>query len=214
MTKRNPSVVTLPHSLLAFWIAFVIIGGVFFMETEIWKDIPGYETYYQVSNLGRIKSLERFARIGNGYRKVRERIRRTYIAGLGYKMITLKMSGVKSKMHTVHRFVATCFIPNPNNYPEVNHIDGNKLNAKASNLEWVTHSQNQYHAYRIGLKIGSRTGKPATNCIPVVAIRGSEIIEFPNLTKCFKTLKISSATACRIRDTNEITKSGFLIKSI
>lgn len=93
------------------------------MENEIWKDIPGYEGYYQVSNFGRVKSLRRVLKAG--LRK-------------GYLYISLR-----NKKFNIHRLVAIAFIPNPGNLPEVDHIDGNKLNNNANNLKWATRQQNE-----------------------------------------------------------------------
>ena len=105
---------------------------------EIWKDIKGYEGFYQVSNLGRVKSLKRVAR--NNHR-VRERILKTYIDKDGYIKCCLCKEG-KRKPLMVHRLVAKAFIPNVNNYPVVNHKDEVKDNNKVENLEWCTHKYN------------------------------------------------------------------------
>jgi hypothetical protein len=103
------------------------------METkEIWKDIEGYEGLYQVSNLGRIKSLN-FKRSG------KEGILKSNPEG-GYCAVTL--SHKRRGVFYIHRLVATAFIPNPENKPEVNHINHNKRDNRASNLEWVTQSEN------------------------------------------------------------------------
>ena len=104
---------------------------------EIWKDIDGYEGLYEVSNLGRIKSL----RDKNGNR---EKILKTIKDKDGYLKINLWKED-KMKTFRVHRLVATAFISNPNNLPTVNHIDENKENNVADNLEWMNLSQQQRH---------------------------------------------------------------------
>ncbi|WP_242227195.1 NUMOD4 domain-containing protein [Bacillus cereus group sp. BfR-BA-01315] len=106
--------------------------------TEIWKDIEGYEGYYQVSNTGKIKN------------KRNSRIRKNCLTKYGYLNVQLLISG-KDKTFQVHRLVAQAFIPNPNNKTQVNHIDGNKLNNNIDNLEWVTPKENMKHAWDIGL---------------------------------------------------------------
>lgn len=122
------------------------------MTKEIWKDIPGYKGIYQVSNLGRIKSLDKEWIMHNGgIRHKQGRILRTVRDGTGYGMVSLCMNS-KQKIGRVHRLVAEAFIPNPHNKPQVNHIDGNRLNNIESNLEWVTASENILHADRIGLR--------------------------------------------------------------
>ena len=112
---------------------------------EIWKDIKGYEGLYQVSSLGRIKSMERIAR--NNHR-VRERILKTYIDKDGYIKCCLCKEG-KRKPLMVHRLVAKAFIPNVNNYPVVNHKDEVKDNNIVDNLEWCTAKYNSNYGTSI-----------------------------------------------------------------
>jgi DNA-binding XRE family transcriptional regulator len=111
---------------------------------EIWKDIPGYEGLYQVSNLGRVKSFPRFGTVNN------ERILKLHLSKYGYISACLCRENQKA-LKRVNRLVAFAFIPNENNLLEVNHIDGNKLNNYVENLEWVTNSENKIHAYKTGL---------------------------------------------------------------
>lgn len=112
--------------------------------SEIWKDIQGYEGLYQVSNLGRVKSLDRRDRCG---RFKEGKIKSICDNGNGYCVVNLKVDG-EQKSRTVHRLVATAFIPNPKNLPEINHIDGNKKNNTMSNLEWCDRSENVIHAVK------------------------------------------------------------------
>ena len=103
---------------------------------EIWKDIKGYEGLYQVSDKGRIKSFKK--RFG---KQEQETIMRTTMEWCGYMRVGLTKDK-KSKLYAVHRLVAQAFIPNPENKPVINHIDGNKANNEVDNLEWATHKEN------------------------------------------------------------------------
>lgn len=104
---------------------------------EKWKDIKGYEGLYKVSNLGRVKSLERFDRIG---RKIEGKILKA-IKDKGYLFVHLYKDKTKKKCR-IHRLVAETFIPNPLNKETVNHKDENKENNNVENLEWMTVSEN------------------------------------------------------------------------
>lgn len=102
------------------------------MEQEIWKDIPGYEGFYQVSNLGNVKGL---------YRRCYGRYLSPAKNSKGYRYVCLYREG-KAKCMKVYRLVAIAFLPNPNNLPEVDHINGLRDNDIASNLRWVSHKDN------------------------------------------------------------------------
>ena len=101
---------------------------------EEWKPVVGYEGLYEVSNLGRVKSL------GNEYSR-KEKILKQRKDKYGYLIINIYKEG-KIKTCKVHRLVANAFLENPNNYPCVNHIDENPLNNQVDNLEWCTHQYN------------------------------------------------------------------------
>ena len=110
---------------------------------EIWKDIKGYVGLYQVSNLGRFKSLPRNTK--NQY-KYKERILKLSEDKDGYLLVNLNRKTFRS-----HVIVAQTFIKNDDNKPQINHIDGNKKNNNVDNLEWVTNRENIIHAYKNGL---------------------------------------------------------------
>lgn len=115
---------------------------------EVFKDIIGYEGFYQISNYGRVKSLTRPHNLG-GIRK--ERILKPGIDGGGYFFVDLRKNGIR-KEYLISRLVLSHFFPIENSDKlEANHLDGNKNNNFLSNLEWCTRSQNQIHARKIGL---------------------------------------------------------------
>lgn len=119
------------------------------MKQEKWRPVPGYEGLYEVSNMARVRSVDRhFVRNGiNVY--LNGMILKQHLAKRGYHCVKLSKNGINITK-TVHRFAAL-FIPNPNNYPHINHIDGNKGNNDLKNLEWCTHKQNMAHANEAGL---------------------------------------------------------------
>jgi|LakMenE18May11ns_1017448.scaffolds.fasta_scaffold9733409_3 hypothetical protein len=116
---------------------------------EEWKDIIGYEGYYQISNLGKVKSLERVVMVERSYGKVKltwkEKILKGAILKGGYYTIHFCVYNKKKRM-LFHRLIAIHFIDNPSNLTQVNHIDGNKLNNAIENLEWVSNRENSCHA--------------------------------------------------------------------
>lgn len=117
---------------------------------EVWKDVPGYEGLYQVSNLGRVKSLERWRKNGSGKQKIPERIMSQNAINRGYLMVQLSKNGVYKNV-LVHRIVAEAFVQNLNGLDTVNHINGNKTDNRSTNLEWVTRGDNLRHAFGTGL---------------------------------------------------------------
>ena len=118
---------------------------------EIWVTIKDFEDY-QVSNLGRIKSLS-----SRSHYVTKEKILKPQI-GEYYLHVDL-YKDKKDHTKTIHSLVAKAFIPNPNNLPEVNHKDGIKYNNNVTNLEWSTFSDNTKHAYRMGLMKGMKGEK-------------------------------------------------------
>ena len=112
--------------------------------SEEWRDVVGYEGLYQVSDQGRVKSLERKDCLG---RTVKERILKPGVVSSGYLMISL-CTGGKQKMFSVHRLVCQAFHENPDNKPQVNHINEDKADNRACNLEWCTCKQNLNHGSR------------------------------------------------------------------
>ena len=100
-------------------------------------DIKGFESIYKITDTGKVFSIKSNRFIGSNLKD-------------GYSLVILRKNN-KSYAKTIHRIVALHFLPNPNFFPEVNHIDGNKHNNNINNLEWVTTSQNVKHAFDTGL---------------------------------------------------------------
>lgn len=110
---------------------------------EIWRDIPGYEDWYEVSNLGRVKSIDK------------RKILKTDIGKKGYERVGLTKD-FKRKTFNVHKLVALAFIDNPLNKPQINHINGIKTDNRVKNLEWCTAKENVIHAVKNGLKVAKK----------------------------------------------------------
>lgn len=157
---------------------------------EIWKDIKGYEGLYQVSNLGRVKSLERILKhkttYGGTY-TVKEKILKPK-EDKGYYRYSLSNSG-KNKLFFGHRLVAEAFIPNPQHYLIVNHKDENPHNNRADNLEWCTVKYNVTYGTAIERKI-KKLGKK----INQYDIQDNFIKQFANLTEAKEYLNVKGKT--------------------
>lgn len=120
----------------------------YFNLDEYWLPIEGYENFYEVSNWGRIKSLEKIVSYNNGQMRLYEEKILKLNPSNGYRTISL----VKEKIKTtamVHRLVGLAFIPNPDDKPFINHEDGDRSNNYYLNLSWSTNSENQLHSYNV-----------------------------------------------------------------
>ena len=139
---------------------------------EIWKDIKGYEGLYQVSNLGRVK------------RVATNRILKQAKHHGGYMLVRLSKNG-KPHTCTVHRLAAQAFIPNPENKPQVNHIDEDKTNNMIPNLEWVTAKENVNHGTR-----NERTSKK----VKAIDIANGEWNEYYSTHECARQLDLNQGS--------------------
>ena len=114
----------------------------YFMEKEIWKPIKGYEGFYKISNLGRVKSLDRWYYSNKGrHVHVKEKIMNLCDDSKGYPFVVLSKHN-KMKIMPIHRLIAEAFIPNPLNKPCIDHIDTNPHNFSISNLRWCSYKEN------------------------------------------------------------------------
>ena len=143
---------------------------------EIWKDIEGYEGFYQVSNLGRVKSLERdvFNPRGTVIRHMKEKILVQNIGKLGYAYVNLYLNG-KMKTIKTHRLVAMAFLPNPENKPMVNHKDEVKTNNVVDNLEWCDNKYNANYGTRNSRIIQNRRSYKLGNAPKAKAVFCEEL---------------------------------------
>lgn len=137
---------------------------------EVWKDVPGYEGRYQVSDFGRVKSLPKRRGRGKGYLYA-EAFLAPSIHHHGYAQVHLRKNG-KGKSIFVHRLVASAFISNSEGKEQINHINGDKTDNRLENLEWCTNGENQLHKYRV---LGCKPyGKPVV-CLESGETYSSEV---------------------------------------
>lgn len=160
------------------------------MEEE-WKDIRHFEGFYQVSNLGNVRSF-----IDNHWKK-RDvpKILKLFKLTKGYLGVCLYDKKGSSKTYKVHRLVAQAFIPNPNNLPQVNHIDENKENNTVDNLEWCTCEQNLFHGTARERIFKTLEEKGIYKIIPIEQydLEGTLIAVWKSATFASKTLKIDTS---------------------
>ena len=169
------------------------------MDSEVWVDIEGYKGYYQISSFGNVRSLDRYVACKGGSWKFMPSQIITQRLNKGYPVTNLNRDGLR-KTALVSRLVAMHFVPNNHNKPEVNHIDEDKTNNHASNLEWVTAKENSNHGTR-NARIGAYTkDHPVANrkcgingvgavCKPIlqIDIATNEIVgEYPSVKDALK----------------------------
>ena len=169
--------------------------------SEIWKPVKGYENRYEISNKGRVKSLEKKWVNWNGYVAIHpEKILRERINTYGYARVTLR-DGRTSKEKMIHRLVAEAFLPNPDNYPEVNHKDENPLNNCVENLEWCTHLYNN----RYGTK--NRRGALRRGIfVSQYDLKGNFISSYPTIRDAERATGVSMRLICNC--VNGVHKQG------
>ena len=167
-----------------------------------YKQIKGFESLYSISENGDVSSLRREV----GKRSMKNRIKPN-----GYVGIKLCKYGKQFHL-SIHRLVAIHFIPNPLNLPEVNHIDGNKENNYYKNLEWVSSSDNQKHAFKLGLQVGRR-GKDHCQSLPIfqLDLDGNLLREFESIKSVKRDLgfNIFGIIKCCKKEKKYNTAYGF-----
>lgn len=189
----------------------------FTAQEEVWKDIPNYEGCYQVSSLGRVKSLARsIPTKTRGIRRTKELIISQKLGGEDkfwkYNQVVLQKE-LEREYASVHRLMAITFIPNPKNKPQVNHIDGIKTNNRLDNLEWSTISENGLHATKTGL-LKNQKGKPNKLSKPVTQydLNGDKLNTYPGLSMAKQATGVSRVNIWRCLNGKLSTAGGFIWK--
>lgn len=168
------------------------------MKEEIWKDIEGFDGLYQVSNLGRVKSLDRYVRQHTGNQFKKGKILKQKNDKYGYKRIGLRKDG-KQKSFQIHRLVAQTFIQNPHNYPCVNHKDEDKTNNCADNLEFCTVAYNNNYGTRNKIVSQKMTNhKSVSKCVIQFTKDGIFVNEYQSAREASRQTGIcfSNISAC------------------
>ena len=162
-------------------------------EKEVWKDVVGYEGFYQVSNLGRVRSVDRLinGRYAGHKTKVKGKILNTFTSKTGYVRVALHINKKVNKF-SVHRLVAQAFIPNQDNKPQVNHKDEKRDNNNVNNLEWVTAKDNSNYGTR-PKKISEIKSKP------VISVSAGGLMRwFKSATEAANTLNVQNKNITKV----------------
>lgn len=173
-----------------------------------WKWINGYEGYYQVSDSGLVRSVDRVVHAKDGVDyKLRGHIMKQSIRKGnredGYFVVNLRKNG-KGTVFQVHRLVAEAFIPNPENLPTVNHKDGEKTNNHVSNLEWASYGENNVHALKHGLR------RPRGNRVLQYSVDGEFLNEYISGAQAARDLGISYGMISHCLNGRARTAGGFV----
>lgn len=172
---------------------------------EVWKPIKETNGIYEISNFGNIRSIDRYARVcGGGKRLVKGRNRKPIKCRNGYLELQANLSGER-KCYLIHRLVAQYFIPNPHNYPEVNHKDENPQNNHVDNLEWCTPKYNCNYGTRNRRCMEKVIKKP----VKQLSLSGEVIAIYPMITEAMRKTGVDESQIIRVCKGRNITAGGY-----
>ena len=182
-------------------------------ENEIWRDIEGYEGLYQVSNMGRVKTIERIFTDSKGREyKIISQIKQIFKTKNGYIRVKLWKNG-KSKNFLVHRLVAIAFIDNPNNFRCVNHKDENKENNYVENLEWCDHKYNvNFGNHKIKVSNTQKNRKDLSKPIIQIDLEGNIINQYPSIKEAARYNNLFHSNISKVLLGKNKTCGGYIWK--
>lgn len=166
---------------------------------EIFVSVKGYEGIYEVSNLGKVRSLSKYINAGNGnpLRLFKGKILKQYKNKKGYPIVTLCNKGQR-KTISVHRLVAMTFIPNPDNLPQVNHKDEDKYNNCVDNLEWCTNEYNAHYGTHYERASKANINNPKRSIkVYQYTVDGQFVKEYPSIMEAKRCGFIKAGECCR-----------------
>lgn len=192
---------------------------------EVWKPIEGYEGYFEISNFGRVKSVERYVKQGNSVRHVKEGFKKLHIGAYGYPSVTLCKEG-KSKDVPIHRLLAKAFIPNPEGKTAIDHINTIRTDYRLENLRWVTPKENSNNELTLqhcrnntyseeSKRKGLETRKERRTATAPKAVfqytkTGEFIQEFYSMSEAERITGIDHYSISKVLDDNTQSAGGYL----
>lgn len=172
------------------WYNAYYKGGIYMLKNEVWKTYPEFP-WIEGNHFGELRTVDRYVSNGKGGKRfVKGRVLKQNCNRYGYLYVTLSVNG-KTFQKYVHRIIASCFLPNPMELPEINHKDNNPLNNEVLNLEWCTHEYNV--AYK------EKFGTPSKDCVPkkpIIAINleTQQILYFLSQMEASRQLRVSTGS--------------------
>lgn len=175
------------------------------MEQVIWLPVKGYEGRYEVSNIGQVKSSDMHVNCAHGKRIYKGRVKATRPNNRGYITVALCRGG-KTINYLVHRLVAEAFITNDSGKPQVNHIDGDKNNNRADNLEWVTDNENKLHS-----SVDKGGTQRPRRCVELTHCSSGESLVFDSIKGAERALRLDHGSVMKVLGGKQKTHRGYSI---